>query len=142
MCFDKGFKQSLFHSVSVSLMSRCKVSCQNISTLASQDMGDTERGQWYTGSSLPASVSGHITSFLLFICMWDQPQFSALHNVTKDNTENSDTFCFINYSSSAVMIKLIILNQFLPLALSWSTTGHLLKTANNPAGNMLVPAKV
>ena len=37
------------------------------------------------------------------------------------------------------MIKLIVLNQFLPLALSWSTTGHLLRMANKPARNMPVP---
>ena len=37
------------------------------------------------------------------------------------------------------MIKLIVLNQFLPLALSWLTTGHLLRTANKPARNMPVP---
>ena len=43
-----------------------------------------------SGSSLPLSVSGHITSFLPSIFMPYQPHSTAQHNVAKDNTENSD----------------------------------------------------
>ena len=36
-----------------------------------------------SGSSLPASVSGHITSFLSLICMLDQPHFAARDDSSK-----------------------------------------------------------
>ena len=51
------------------------------------------QGGWHqlnevSGSSLPVSVSGRITSFLLFICMQGWPHFTVQHNVAKDKAEN------------------------------------------------------
>ena len=68
-----------------------------------------------SGSSLPTSVSGGITSFLPFICMWYRPHFTAQFNVVKDNAENSGLF------SPLFVVVMIVLNQFIPLALSQLT---------------------
>ena len=69
-----------------------------------------------SGSSLPTSVSGGITSFLPFICMWYRPHFTAQFNVVKDNAENSGLF------SPLFVVVMIVLNQFIPLALNQLTT--------------------
>ena len=84
-----------------------------------------------TGSSLPTSVSGWVTSFLLFICVRDRPHFAAQHNVLKVNTENSDFFVFV--------FMMIVFNQFLLQALSWLTVDCLLKKVNKPATHQPVP---
>ena len=55
------------------------------------------------------------------ICMWDNVR----------HAENSDFF----------VVLMLVLNQFLPLALSQLTIGHLLKKLNKPARNLRVPAK-
>ena len=41
-----------------------------------------------SGSSLPRSVLGCITSFLLFVCIQGRPHFTAQQNITKDSAEN------------------------------------------------------
>ena len=92
-------------------------------------VGDTEQG-----SSLPTSVSSCITSFLPFICLQDWPHFIAQHKVAKDNAENAFFFFFF--------VLKVVLNQFLPLALSQLTIGHLPKKVNKPARNLQVPVKV
>ena len=84
-----------------------------------------------SGSSLPSSVSSRITSFLLFICMWDWPHFAAQPNVAKDSTKNSWLFSMV----------MMILNQVLPLALSQLTVGRQLKKVNKPAGYLPIAAK-
>ena len=83
---------------------------------------------------LPTSVSGHITSFPTFICMWDW-HFAALHYVTKDTVKK---LWLVFFFFSTVLI--LVLNQFLPLALSWLALGCQLKKANKPARNLPVPA--
>ena len=77
-------------------------------------MGDTEQ---VGGSSLPTSVSGCIPSFLLFICMWDQPHFTAQHNVKE--TQKTPLVFFSLFLFDLVMMR--VLNQFLPLTLSQLT---------------------
>ena len=73
-------------------------------------------------------TAAHV-SFPPFICMWDR-YFAAQHHVMKDSTENI-----------FLVIVMIVMNRFLPLAPSRLTVGHLLKKANKPARNLPVPAK-
>ena len=44
----------------------------------------------HSPSALAMSFSCSINSFLLFVCMQDQPDFTAQHHVVKDDAENSD----------------------------------------------------
>ena len=67
--------------------------------------------------------------------MWDRSHFAVQHNVVKDSAENSSSFF--------VLVVMIVLNQFLPLALSWLTIGLVvLKKVNKPARNLEVPVTV
>ena len=74
-----------------------------------------------SSSSMPTSVSDHITSFA---CRKDDI-FAAQH-VAKDNT------CLVFFVVKMI-VMMIVLNQFLPLVLSWLTIGCLLKKVNKPA---------
>ena len=114
----RGFKRSLSHSVSGPLMS--VVWSQNISTLTAARPG------WVTlnkvsGSSLDTAC----VTFLPFICMRDW-HFAAQH-VVKDDACRKIFF----------VVMVIVLNQYLPLALSQLTTGHRLKKVKKPAGESL-----
>ena len=89
------------------------------------------RPGWVTikvsGSSLPTSVSSHITIFLIY--------FLAIHLYAELTTFQCSAKC----CTSAVIVVMIILNQFLLLTLNWLTIGCLLKTVNKPARNLPVP---
>ena len=65
----KGFKQSLSHSVSVSLTPGYEVACQNISMVRAARPGWVTSNK-VSGNSLPASVSSCCTTFPLFICIF------------------------------------------------------------------------
>ena len=123
----KGFKQSL-------LLCFCLSDVEVRSQLSKKINFDTcqTRSVVVSDGLLPTSVSGHITSFPTFICMWDW-HFAALHYVTKDIVKKTSFFFF-----STVLI--LVLNQFLLLALSWLALGCQLKKANKPARNLPVPA--
>ena len=71
----KGFKQSLM--LSLSLTSGCEVGCRNIPALTAVRPGWTTSSE-VRGGSLPLSVSGHITSFLPFVCVWVQSHFAVM----------------------------------------------------------------
>ena len=71
------------------------------------------------GSLMPTSVSSRITSFLPFICIWDQLHFAAQLHVAKDSIKKSD---FI-----VVVVLEIVLSQRIPLTLSQLTLACLLK---------------
>ena len=94
-----------------------------------------------SGSSLPTSVSGRITTFPPFICMRDRSYFTALHNVAEENAENLD-FLFVFVVVVVFVVVMLVLNQFLPLALSRLTAGRVLKKVNKPARNLRVPANL
>ena len=109
-------------------MLRCE-----LSTLAAAGLWLVTRNE-VSGGSQPRSVSCHITSFPSSSCMHDRPHFTAQHNLTKDNEKNKpDMGCGV--------FMMIVLNQFLPLALSQLTIGCPLKKVNKPARNLPVPAK-
>ena len=81
------------HSVSVSLMSGCKVSGKNMSALTA---ATSARPGWValnevSGSLLPTSVFGCITSFPPFTCMQDWPYFE-LSIMLQRQADNSDFF--------------------------------------------------
>ena len=116
--------------LSLCLMLWCEVNCQKAPTLTAVGPGKVTSDE-ISGSSLPMSVSSCITSFLPLVCSRDRPHFTAQHNVVKDSAENSWVFF--------VVVVMIILNQFFPLALSQLTIGLLLKKVNR---NLQVPAKV
>ena len=50
------------------------------------------------------------------------------------------TFDF--FLSFIILVILIVLNQFLPLVLSWLTIGCLLRKVNKPPRNLRVPAQI
>ena len=66
----------------------------------------------------------------------DQPHFSVQHYVTKDNAENLDLFVCVFHLRGGV-----VLQQFLPLAVSWLTIDCLYRKVNKSARNLWVPAK-
>ena len=70
------------------------------------------------GGSLPTSVSGHITSFPLFVS-----QLSIM-------LQKTDFFFF------SPMVVMIVLNKFLPLVVSWLTTGGQLKNVQEAASSL------
>ena len=96
LIFIKAASLSLSCSVSMSLTSKCKADCQNVSTLVAAMPG------WITQNRTravvvhcPCPVSGLITSFSPFIfncaCETNHTVISQLkHYVVKDNTENAD----------------------------------------------------
>ena len=59
----------------------------------------TDKNSFLAQNNPLRSVSGHITSFLPFICLQDQLHFAAQHNVVRDSAENSELFFFIVMSS-------------------------------------------
>ena len=93
-----GFKQSL------SLLLSLGLSDVGVQSLLSEHINfdSSARPGWMTlnevsGSSLPTSISGRSTGFLLFMYVRDRPHFTALHIVTEDKPENTD---FIIYFCS------------------------------------------
>ena len=105
-----------------------------------------------SGSSLPTSLSGSITSFLPFICIRDRSRFAAQHIVAKDNAENLSLFSFSYLSLSLFflffffyfffsffffffVVVMIVLNQYFPLAMIQLTIGRLFKKLNKSARN-------
>ena len=71
-----------------------------------------------------------------FACEADHITFAARHNVVKDNAENSVCVCARARACVracvcvCVVVMMIVLNQFLPLALSRLTIGRLLQKVN------------
>ena len=61
----------------------------------------------------------------------DQPHFSVQHYVTKDNAENLDLFVCVFHLRGGV-----VLQQFLPLAVSWLTIDCLYRKVNKSARNL------
>ena len=93
-------------------------------------MGDAEWGQSevvHCQHQFPLALPVYHRSF----SRWDQPQFEGQHNVTRDNTENSD-LCFRSrdYSSEPV-----------PSTSSGLTIAHELKKVNKPAKHLWILAK-
>ena len=73
--------------------------------------------------------------------MRDRSYFTALHNVAEENAENLD-FMFVFVVVVVVfVVVMLVLNKFLPLALSRLTAGCVLKKVNKPARNLPVPVK-
>ena len=89
-----------------------------------------------SGSSLPTSVSGHITSSRRYLHV--RPHFAA--QLIRREREKRKLPCLL--VCLFFVVVMIVHNQFLPLALNQLTTGRLFKKVNKPAKNLRVPAKV
>ena len=88
-----------------------------------------------SGSSLPTSVSGRITTFPPFICMRNRSYFTALHNVAEENAENLD-FLFVFVVVVVFVVVMLVLNQFLPLAQEGKQTSQeSASTSESPRSN-------
>ena len=87
-----SFHQSLSLAQSLSLKSGCEVGCYNMSVLTAVRLRCVTYSE-VSGSSLLTSFCGCITCFPPFICMQDQPHFTAQHNVKNAENVNVD-FCF------------------------------------------------
>ena len=128
----KGFEHFFSCSVSISLTSRCEVSCQNTVNSWQAWVGDN-----WTRSvvvlclhqflvALPASHCSHVcrTDHIL------KPSIATRH----------ERLCR-KLGPVFFIVVMTVLNQFLPPTLSWLTIGCLLKKVNKPARNLPVPVK-
>ena len=117
---QNAFKLKALRSLSLaqspSLRSVCTVDCQNRATLT---------------AARPALV--HCLRQFPAVCLQVGP--TTFCSSASRRKEQGIKF-WLGFS-----VMMIVLNQFLPLALSRLTLGHLLKKVNIPARNLPVPAK-
>ena len=133
MHFNYRLWAFFLNSVSVSLTSRCEVTCQNT----------VNSWQAWVGDNWMRSVVVHcLHQFPAALLVFHHSHACRTDHILKPSTTRHKRLCRKLWPFFFFFILVMtVLNQFLPPALSWLTIGCLLKKVKNPARNLPAPVE-